>query len=512
MPGNMSLEKSSFSDKQTDRLLLAVLIAFTLFVRLYFLQMINVGPDEIDYWFSAKRLIGPGAYPDLMHRTIRWAIILPTAFFQLLLGMHPLVYYVVPVFNSLVQTVLLFLLGKHLFGRGVSFYAVLLFTAWPYMWRTGSQIRPAVFSLTYVLAALCLLFFYLEHAQDDSRRSRLCFVGSVLALFLAYESKITNLYFLPGILIVLLLRHRRMGPAIRYGLYLLGLYVIEHVAYFVAVGDPLGRLGIIAKNHLASSYADKLPKSFWGLFERYTIYLEFPWYLLLIAFVAASIYLLAKKKPWIRELTVLHASFFFFLTFMVKSIKPIVPVEAFLDRYFIACLPTMSLVIVYALHELLPLSIVGELNRRGVLISLTAGLSVVMLLITALPMPKSIERFYTPLQRIHDHPIAKTFEFQHLIASAIEENIPILSVDTRKPLDTANRVFFDDPKKGRWARPIGKLEIEGHVVYYLDGIGNVPFAFDVQEGSTNVLWCDRFNFDMTMLKLREIPNLGDIYE
>jgi len=56
------------------------------------------------------------------------------------------------------------------------------------------------------------------------------------------------------------------------------------------------------------------------------------------------------------------------------------------------------------------------------------------------------------------------------------------------------------------------MEIEDHVVYYLDGIGNVPFAFDVQEGNTNVLWCDRFNFDMTMLKLREIPNLGDIYE
>lgn len=138
---------------------------------------------------------------------------------------------------------------------------------------------------------------------------------------------------------------------------------------------------------------------------------------------------------------------FLFLTFMVKSVKPIVPVEAFLDRYFIACLPTMSLVIVYALYELLPLSIVGELNRRGVLISLTAGLSVVMLLITALPMPKSIERFYTPLQQIHDHPIAKTFEFQHLIASAIEENIPILSVDTRKPLDTANRVFLMTRKR-----------------------------------------------------------------
>lgn len=115
-------------------------------------------------------------------------------------------------------------------------------------------VREARFVLPF-FSYLCpcralLAFFYLEHGQDDSRRSRLCFVGSVLSLFLAYESKITNLYFLPGILIILLLRHRRMGPAIRYGLYLLGLYVIEHIAYFLAVGDPLGRLGIIAKTIL----------------------------------------------------------------------------------------------------------------------------------------------------------------------------------------------------------------------------------------------------------------------
>src|SRR6056297_69548 len=119
MCGNMLSENTFSSDKPNDRVLLWVLIAFTLFFRLYLLQMINVGPDEIDYWFRAKRLSGPGAYPELMHRTIRWSLILPVAFFQFLLGSHPLVYYVTPILNSLFQTALLYYLGRRLFGRGI---------------------------------------------------------------------------------------------------------------------------------------------------------------------------------------------------------------------------------------------------------------------------------------------------------------------------------------------------------------------------------------------------------
>ena len=506
MSGNTLLENTSSSAKKEDLLLLAVLLGFTFFFRLYMLQMINVGPDEIDYWFSAKQLSTGGTYPEIMHRTIRWSIILPAAFFQLILGIHPLVYYVTPVLNSLVQTVLLYNFGKKLFGRGVAFYSVLILAAWPYMWRTGSQIRPAIFSLTYVLVAIYALFLFL---QTDLRRY---FSLSVIFLFLAYQSKITNLYFVPGILIVLWIQNRRMAESLRYGASLFGLYLIEHMAYWVFTGDKMGRLGIIAGNHLASGYAEKLPKSLWGLSQRYTVFLDFPWHVLLLAFVAATLFLLVKKRRWVLELTVLHVSFFFFLTFMVKSIDPVVPVEAFLDRYFIVNLPTMSLIIVYALFELLPLPGVVTLSRKGILVGTASAVVIVSLTVTALPLPDGVEKFYTPFSKLELHPIPRFFEFERMMDLALQENLPIISVDSEKPLDTANRVFYDNPHRGRSVRSVETLKIDGHNVYYLDGVGGAPQSLDLSNGFTRVLWCDRFNFDMIITTIRDIPKPGDTYE
>ncbi len=511
MCGNMQFVNISSSDKRNDRLLLWVLIAFTLFFRLYMLQMINVGPDEIDYWFSGKRLAGPGSYPELMHRTIRWAIILPVAFFQWLLGSHVLVYYITPILNSIIQTVLLYRLGKRIFNQSIAFYAVILCTAWPYMWRTGSQIRPAIFSITYVLVALYFLFLYLD-STNNSKQARFYLLASAAALFIAYQSKITNLYFVPGILVVLWLHRRKLSAPLLFGLTLFGLYVIEHMAYFISVGDPFGRLGIIARNHLSSSYAEELPSSFLGLFQRYTVFLEFPWHLLLLAFVASTVFLLIRKRKWICELTILHAGFFFFLTFMVKSIDPVVPVEAFLDRYFIATLPTMSLVIVYALFEVFPLSWVVAVSQRRMLVLAAVCIAVVALIVTALPLPAGVERFYTPFSKLHEHPIPRVLQFEEDMEMALMKDLPIVSVDSAKPLDAANRIFYDDPREERYARPIKVLKLNEHNLYYLDGVGGAPQRLDLQNGYTRVLYCDRFNFSMDRMQLNEISKLGEVYE
>ncbi len=502
MSGNTLLENTSFSGKKDDAPILAVLIGFTLFFRIYLLQMINVGPDEIDYWYSAKQLVTGGAYPEIMHRTVRWAIILPVAVFQRLFGLHPLVYYITPVLNSLIQTVLLFYLGKRFFGRGVAFYSVLLFTAWPYMWRTGSQIRPAVFSLTYMLVAIYALFLFL---QTDRRKY---FIFSVIFLFVAYESKITNFYFVPGILIILWLHKRRLSDPLKYGGYLFILYLVEHLGYWIFTGNKMGRLGIIASHHMKGDFADKLPHGFLGLFARYTKYMESPWKLLFLIFIVSTVYLLIKKKRWILELTVLHVSFFFFLTFMVKSIHPIEPVEPFLDRYYIVNLPTMSLIIVLALRTLLSPKVVDFAFKRKIAFTVAGVSAVMMLAVTALPLPSSARRFFTPLAGLSGHPIPKSFEFVTIMEGAVEENLPVISIDTGKPLDTANRVFYDNIENGRKADEIESVHFNDHIIYYLKNEGK---SLNPDNPEQKVLWCSRFNFNMRILPLKEIPSLSDIY-
>lgn len=502
MSGNTLLENTSFSGKKDDVPILAVLIGFTLFFRVYLLQMINVGPDEIDYWYSAKELVTGGVYPEIMHRTVRWAIILPVAFVQRLFGLHPLVYYVAPVLNSLIQTLLLFYFGKKLFGRGVAFYSVLLFTAWPYMWRTGSQIRPAVFSLTYVLVAVYTLFLFL---QTDNKKY---FILSVIFLFIAYESKITNFYFVPGILIVLWLHKRRPAEPFKYGGFLFILYLFEHLGYWIFTGNRMGRLGIIASHHIKGNFADKLPHGFFGLFARYTEYMEFPWKLLFLIFIVSTVYLLIKRKRWIFELTVLHVSFFFFLTFMVKSIHPIEPVEPFLDRYYIVNLPTMSLIIVSALRTLLSGKVIDFAFKRKTAFTVAAAAAGMVLAVTALPMPASARRFFTPLTDLSAHPIPKSFEFVIIMEKAVEEKLPVISIDTRKPLDTANRVFYDNKKEGRKAGVIESVPFNDHTVYYLQNAGK---SLNLDNPEQKVLWCSRFNFNMRILPLKKIPALSAIY-
>ncbi len=502
MSGNTLLENTYFSGKRGDIPILAVLIGFTLFIRIYLLQMINVGPDEIDYWYSARQIVFGGVYPEIMHRTIRWAIILPVALFQKVLGLHPLVYYVPPVVNSLIQTVILYKFGKRLFGSSISFYSVLLFTAWPYMWRTGSQIRPAIFSLTYILIAFYTLFLFLE---SDKRKY---FFFSLAALFLAYESKITNLYFVPGILIVLWRYKRRIAEPLKYGGYLFILYLFEHLGYWIFTGNKMGRLGIIASHHMKGDFADKLPHGILGLFARYTGYMEFPWKLLFLLFIAATIYLLIKRKKWILELTILHVSFFFFLTFMVKGIHPIEPVEPFLDRYYIVNLPTMSLVIVMALRTLLSQKTAGFIFNRKFAFSTAFAAVLLILIVTALPLPAAASRFVTPLTNLSGHPIPKSFEFIKIMDRAIEENLPVISIDTRKPLDTVNRVIFDNVSKGRHCAVIGSENIDNHKVYYLENVGN---SLDLKDPEQRVLWCSRFNFNMRILPLKKIPPLSDIH-
>jgi len=243
-------------------------------------------------------------------------------------------------------------------------------------------------------------------------------------------------------------------------------------------GEPLGRLGIIARNHLASGYAEELPKSFFGLFQRYTVFLEFPWHVLLLAFVAATLYLLIKKKKWVKELTILHACFFFFLTFMVKSINPIVPVEAFIDRYFITNLPTMLLLIGFALFELISSPIKRFLISRKVMYSTVIVLVLFTIGLSAIPLPSGLARFYTSLSQIDKHPVPGLLGFQRLMNWAVLENIPIVSIDSEKPLDTANRVFYDNPGLNRSVCTIESLKLGSHVIFYFKEVGGAPKSLD----------------------------------
>jgi hypothetical protein len=49
---------------------------------------------------------------------------------------------------------------------------------------------------------------------------------------------------------------------------------------------------------------------------------------------------------------------------------------------------------------------------------------------------------------------------------------------------------------------------EGPAIYFLYGAGA---DLDIGNPEQRVLWCDRFNFDMSIMRLREIPPLSGLY-
>lgn len=422
-------------ERDSERIIVLALLVLTLWVRLSTQMMIHTGVDERDYWYAAKALSQGFAYPDLTHRTVRWAIILPVAALQKIFGVHPNVYYIAPILNALAQTVLLYALGKRLRGRFVGILSAIFLIFFPYQIRAASQVRPEIFSITYML--LCAYFLILA-LHGEGRKRMLLIVASSLTLFLAYETKITNLFFLPGIFLAMLLYggKTKVRDCFSFGLPLLGLFLVETALYATLTEFRFGQLSVISANHLSSDYADPL-KSYWEVFLRYSPeYLQPYWQLPIALFVAAGIYYLAKgKNRELKTLTIMGFSFIFFITFTVTKLHPIMVAEDFINRYFCALLPFVFLVISWAVQDIAEHSMpsirgwkASDMTMPVVLASV--GLCVALSAVFTFPIvPSSARQYAHSPFRPSEHPFIQTANYYRELNDAWDSGTPILSAE-----------------------------------------------------------------------------------
>lgn len=509
-------------DKLNDWLTLSFLVAFTLVFRLLTLQMINVGPDEIDYWYSAKILFSKIPYGELNHRNIRWGIIIPTFLLQRIFGTHPIVYIFGPVTLSCVQSYFTYDLGKRLLNRGAGIIAVLMLTIFPYMIRTGSQIRPGIYSLTYLLAV-----FWLLVRKEGTFRTEKGWLVTVIAaaalVFCAYQTKITNLYFLPFFAVTIyVLSRKRFKPIIMFLLLLAAAYLVEHLLYLFVTDMPFGRLSIITAKHLESAYAENHEyRTLLGLFNRFNS-TDFPlfWRLVFLLYFLTTGFLAFRwkgsdRRIWNWLVLVLVISFTFFLTFAVKSIRPVIPVEAFQNRYFSPLLPWMFLIIGAGIMEL-----PGPIGR--ILAGLTehwtrVGLALCVILFGFIGVfyfrlyPASFAEYAPELTKPREHVIPLYVRYSRLVNQAWEQGLPIVSVHsgkegTTKAIDTTNRVFL------RWwdretARKTPRVVAESYNYQFIarEGIEyNTDYLATIEQ--EEVLAVDRFPFRVWISTLEEERN------
>lgn len=412
-----------------DRAVVIALVFFTLLFRLATVMMINTGVDERDYWQSARALARGLAYPELSHRTTRFGVILPVAAAQAILGSHPNIYYVMPILNCMVQAALAYMIGLRLRGRLTGLLFSLSLTLFPYMIRAGSQVRPEIFSITYMLLALTYFLAYMDQRNDSIRP----LLWMALWLFLSYLTNVTNLFLVPGLLAAVLFYKRRGDHALILAGLLLGLFVVETALYALFTQYRFGELEIIMQNHFhADSFT--VPHII-DLLRRYAPEnLQFYWSLPFALFGGASILYLARGRDQrVHGLILAALSFFFFITVAVKGLHPITPAESFINRYFSVVLVPVFLTLSYAL-EGLTCRIQGPGRRMALLGSTQAYLVLLaialvgMLSIFSLPgMPARFRQYaHSPLAP-RQHPFFLNEEYRQLIGNAYAQGIPIVA-------------------------------------------------------------------------------------
>jgi 4-amino-4-deoxy-L-arabinose transferase-like glycosyltransferase len=503
--------KIEFSENRlNDWLIVSFLVAFTLLFRLLTLQMINVGPDEIDYWYSAKILFSKVPYGELTHRTVRWGIILPTFLIQRIFGTHPIVYILGPILLSCLQSYFAYDVGRRLFNRGTGILAVLMLTVFPYMIRSGSQIRPEIFTLTYLLAGFWAIVRKLPAFRTEKDWWG-AVITAALLVFCAYETKITNVYFVPFFAVMIYsIGGKRPRPLLAFLGLLAAAYLVEHLAYLLGAGARLGRLSIIARTHLESSYTGKFVRyTFLGLFDRFNG-TNFPmlWKLAFLFYVLAAASLAFRWKGndkglWNRLVFLLVLSFTLFLTFAVKSIRPTIPMESYQNRYFTALLPWMFLLIGAAIMELPGLlgTTLLALSERWTRVGLVlCGIMLAFLGIFYFRLyPGSFAEYAPALSEPREHTISLYLRYTRLVNRAWDGGLPVVSVypgeeDSGKAIDTVNRVFL------RWrareaARPTAKVVADGFSYQFIarEGIQYGEDYLAVIDGA-QILAVDRFPF------------------
>jgi len=465
-----------------DAVIVISLLFLALWVRLSTLMMIHTGVDESDYWMAAKALSQGVAFPALNHRTVRWGVILPVAIIQRVFGTHPLVCYVAPLLNDLLQVFLIFRLGTLIRRRVTGTLAALALVFFPYQIRAGSQIGPEIFSITYIL----LTVIPLVRALRSSGGKRLAYLAaSSLAMFFAYETKITSLYFLPGVFLALLLYagKTRIRDCFAFGIPLLALYLAETGIYAVLTGYPLGQLSVIAANHFESVNEAPL-RSLFDVFLRYSPKnLGLDWLVPFVAFALAGSYYLAKSRvKELRGVIVIALSFFFFITFTVKSLRPITMVELFINRYFYAVLPLVFVTVAYAaesaLRRYIPASLRIFETKNGALFAGTAfSLCVAISAVFALPMlPSGVRQYANNPLKPAEHPLALTARYYRELNAAWDSGVPILSAVSKAGDDAERTVsrFFLAPETYTQGKPPERIarEINGVSAYVLSRTGD----------------------------------------
>lgn len=197
-----------------EALIVALLGTAVFYWRLAALEPIEIGGDALKVWEFARQLVHGGGLPEQFnHHIARFGIVGPVVLAQLIFGSDAWVYYVAPLGASVLLHVFVYGIARKLSGRFGGILAVLLLLGFGEMVRPSSQLLPELFGPAYV----CGAYLAALYAIESSSRWRSVWLGlTAVFLFAAYGSKISYLYYAPGLALLVWLggspHARKEGP------------------------------------------------------------------------------------------------------------------------------------------------------------------------------------------------------------------------------------------------------------------------------------------------------------
>lgn len=311
-----------------DAVIVTSLLALCVLVKLLWLTHVDIYWDAAAKWHFARQLsfANDFSHATWSHHMARFGVNLPAHLVQVLFGDSGRAYFIMPVAMHTLQALFVYLLARHFAGRGAGLLAALFMTFFTGMTRNASQLLPD--GMVGTAAAMAGYAFVRFHEATGKARLR-WLVAVAIGCVWAYAIKESSVLILPGFGLAIWLSRGRW-PGFKEALIFSGIvggYALLETLGFRIFTDYAHRLAIVNEEH--GFYP---PITFWGLFDRFAR-LDAPWQMLFWMWLLSAIYDLGSPNKARRLLVLLPVGYVFFLTFLVRSIDPILQWMSFKPRY-----------------------------------------------------------------------------------------------------------------------------------------------------------------------------------
>lgn len=407
------------------------ILALCVAVRLLRLQPIEYYDDEVTRWHFVRQWFHSNEFGQAQwtHHMARFGLNVPLYFVQALFGRHASTYYIWPVASFALQVLLLYLTTKRLGGRAAAVLAAIFLSVFTGMNRGASQILPDAFSGT-ALILMCYLLTYYHDAVFARRVPWL--IGASLAFIWAYQIKESNLLFFPGAAVCVWLCRGRFRDGVLFGAVVIGAIALETAGFRIWTNHG-SRFGIVGEAH-----GDITSSSFLSLFDRFTR-LEPSWQMLFWMWVPAALWLAGKRDRRLLVLVLLPATFLLLLTFMVRSVNPIVIWTRFYSRYFEPTAPFFVGAI--ALFAVAGAGRVWQAHAGARLQQLPARLSRGATLIAVMTcLLVGLAEYAAAKGSLPDHALREVRRYSSITNDAYRRNLPIVHARARSREPEERRV------------------------------------------------------------------------